>query len=241
MTLVVALKCKDGVVFASESQATAQVGQNFVRYETIKIKELKNNKLWAASGDVNIAEKIERSLVAFQEDNPNFTLSDAELMQDFADGYSGVISDAIVRYRGIWGAAAPVQLDLPEVVIVAYENEQPKIWHINASGSYGCEQNDYHAIGNGSIYAIVMLRRFDLLDIDVETGSVIALKVLSEAIEVSGFGIGEPIHVWTTDNAGSHRKDQDEMTNLKATNKWVTEAEKEHFKIQVTKFRNLES
>jgi len=63
MTLIVALACKDGVILASDSQATTFSTGGPVRRTISKIKYLGDHKLWAASGIEDIRTPVENLVV----------------------------------------------------------------------------------------------------------------------------------------------------------------------------------
>src|SRR5438128_1954642 len=62
MTLILALDCADGLLLASDGQATVSTGGQMVKHETEKLRRPWVNVGWGASGPVSIAQLIENAL-----------------------------------------------------------------------------------------------------------------------------------------------------------------------------------
>jgi 20S proteasome alpha/beta subunit len=236
MTLVVALACKDGVVLASESQATFSIAPNvYARREAIKIKPLGNDKLWGASGAEALVQKVEQDFSILEELHVNFSFSDTSALTAFRDTHTQIAGDAIRRHSQTLG-----QLNAPpptvSLIIVGYENSQPKIWLIAENSiDMFCEQQGCQAIGGGIAFAVPMLGQYTFSEYGIEAGSLIAYKVLTESIAVSAFGIGGPINIWTINENGPHQLNESELDRLAGAYEWWTRTAEEDFKIKVVK------
>lgn len=232
MTLVVALACKDGVVLASESQSTSIIGNVVVKQQVTKIKPFGQDKLWGASGTGDLIQKMEEYFSSSA--TTDFSFSDEETRKPILDAHTLIAEDAAARHMRSIGQ---VNREIPtlSLLIVGHENAQPKIWRIaeNSSDAF-CEQQGYEAIGL-KIFAIPVLGQFNFAEYDTEVGSLIAYKTLTEAISISGFGIGGPIDIWTINEDGPHQLNQAELDSLDATYNWWVRTAEEDFKIKVVK------
>ncbi|HXY86851.1 MAG TPA: hypothetical protein VEG44_00260 [Candidatus Acidoferrales bacterium] len=259
MTLILALACKDGIVFASDSLTTMPVAKDLFTNENIyfkdkitKIKELgdNKNKLWAASGNFGIIQQFEQSLVLLQQKHPNFSFSDEVVMNKLQDGFADILRHANRIHKRVNDLP---EAEMPEteppsaqVLIVGCEctekdeNVLARIFHLDTNGQSMFWEKDfgYKAIGF-DFFALAepMLRQFKTVKYDIQLGCFIAYKVLADSIAHSTV-IGESIDIWTINNNGSHQLGIYELVNLEKTYQWWPDVAKEYFETKVVEKLN---
>ena len=96
----------------------------------------------------------------------------------------------------------------------------------------------YGCTGSGDIFAHTLLKGYQIKEIDVEKGKLLAYNTIKLGIEVGAYGLGEPIYIWTIKKTESkievNKLSNEEMMALKDA--WLSwkEAQRELFdKIQI--------
>ncbi|MGH7868883.1 MAG: hypothetical protein ACREP9_14930, partial [Candidatus Dormibacteraceae bacterium] len=92
MTIVIALSCSDGVVMASDSQATETSAG--VRYNVQKIFQLTDHAVWGGSGDAQTIADIDRALQSSRDQ----VQQSSDLAQDLTDAIRPVL---VRRYGNV--------------------------------------------------------------------------------------------------------------------------------------------
>ena len=241
MTLVIALSCKNGIVMASDGQATVGSSGGPVRVETQKIFKINENTLFGASGSVGTIQKSLQIVSEIKDLESDWTPS---LMNNVRSKlfplYRGEVERHIVFHRTINPNQVPPPPIADIILCKVQEDGQNMIWHIAPDCSdellhelgYGCT-------GNGSIFAHTLLKGFDIKNMTTEEGKLLAYNTIKLAIETGAYGLGEPIDIWTItknkEKVEIHRLSKEEMMALKDA--WVSwkETEKELFKKIVLK------
>jgi 20S proteasome alpha/beta subunit len=240
MTLVIALNCKDGIVMASDGQATAGSSGGPVRIKGEKIFKINDSTLFGASGSVG---NIQRSLEIIRtikglEGDCNSAMMDNVKQQLFL-----IYHADLQRHVTFYKALNPNQIPPPPIadVIIAklQENGEQIIWHIAPDCSDELLQDlGYACTGSGDIFAHTLLKSYEIKNIDVERGKLLAYNTIKLGIEIGAYGLGEPIYIWFIKNIENgieiKKLSDEEMMALKDT--WLSwkEAEREIFgKIQI--------
>jgi len=240
MTLVIALNCKNGIIMASDGQTTIGSSGGPVRVEAEKIFSVNKTTLFGASGTVgNIQKSIDiiRNIKDLEGDWNSAVMHNVK--QQLFPIYHADLQRHVTFYKTI----NPDQMLPPPIADViltkVQENGDRIIWHIVPDCSDELLQDlGYACTGNGDIFAHTLLKGYQIKDIDVEKGKLLAYNTIKLGIEVGAYGLGEPIYVWTiqkTENKIEVKKLPDvEMMALKDA--WLSwrEAQRELFdKIQI--------
>lgn len=198
MTLVIALNCKDGIVMASDGQATVSSSGGPVRVEAEKIFKVNDTTLFGASGSVG---NIQRSLEIIRtikdlEGDCNSTVMHNVIQQLFSIYYSD-----LQRHVTFFKTINPNQIPPPPMadIILAklQESGEKIIWHIAPDCSDELLQDlGYACTGSGDIFAHTLLKGYEIKNIDVEKGKLLAYNTIKLGIEIGAYGLGEPIYIW---------------------------------------------
>lgn len=240
MTLVIALNCKDGIIMASDGQATVGSSGGQVRVEAEKIFEVNNTTLFGASGSVgNIQRSLEiiRSIKDLEGD------WNSAVMHNVKQQLFPIYHNDLQRHVTFFKTINPNQIPPPPItdaiLTKLQENGEKIIWHVAADCSDELLQDlGYACTGNGDIFAHTLLKGYQIKEIDVEKGKLLAYNTIKLGIEVGAYGLGEPIYIWTIEKTESKievkKLSNEEMMALKDA--WLSwrEAQRELFdKIQI--------
>ena len=198
MTLIVALACRDGIVVASETQATVEASGTPVRETVTKIRKVNDSMLWAAAGTVSVIQQVERRLSAFPNEVRRLGIFD--LVPQVKQVVFEIRSEILGRYRALYGDDRGEQrAPASELILVGFANDSPTIIQIFPDGDYEeCEPEvGYVALGIGDVFAHSILHGRNIREHSIEQGILLAYKVIKDAIEVGAYGLGEPIDIWT--------------------------------------------
>jgi proteasome beta subunit len=219
MTLIVGLSCADGLVVASDSQATFLIPGQPVRQTETKLWRVRDAPIvWGASGHVGLQQKIALALEAMDP---------------------GVLRQSIGRLRPklvraivpILKQAAAEFVDLPppervppsaaDLLICGYTAGEGWILEIERGGAD--EQHEHRgmcAIGSGralAYYAMESLRHHEVAHRKVFHGQVIAYRVLEAAIRAAAFGLGPPVQMRVITDSGAEQLSEVRLREIEHT------------------------
>lgn len=213
MTLIFALKCTDGVVFASDGQETIETSceSNPIKTTTCKIKSLGQN-LWAAFGDLSIIQRIESDFKRLEQESPNISwLNEPQRRQRILEHVLNIRRQELNRHRRLYGEDKDRDACKAKILIVGC-NEKPIVWHIDEDAVDECLQEtdceatgsgDIEATGSGDIFAYAIFRTYDTIlrnyniELSIYNGSLLAYRILRSSIDTSASGLGDPIDIRT--------------------------------------------
>jgi len=198
MTLIIALRCTDGIVMASDGQATAMSSGGPVRQRIQKIFKLADNVLFGASGSIGIIQRCRDIIMKHSSElirglSPN-------TRDKIRDELLRILKGELERHKAFHGSTKGAQLADMLICTCEFGSESVpifRIWHICSDCSdelldelgYGCS-------GIGDTFAYTLLSNYYSENIDIERGKVIAYRVIKDAINVGAYGLGEPIDIW---------------------------------------------
>lgn len=189
MTLVLAIPSEAGIVFASDGQLTS--GE--VRASGQKLYRLNDHCAWSASGELALIQRVLELVGTLPVDQPLDQLRDrlAETIKQ------SVMSLLQLDFRTQFFQGNPqalLSLHPGDFVFVEYR-QKPRILHITSYGTPEWIDRPF-ATGNGANFAYALLQKYHERELDIEQASLLALKVIEEAIEVGAYGLGPPIALW---------------------------------------------
>jgi 20S proteasome alpha/beta subunit len=215
MTIVIALSCSDGVVMASDSQASEMAAG--VRFNVPKIFQLANRAVWGGTGDSQTISEIDRALqvVRPQIEGP------ADLTQILPMVIRPVLQRRYANFIQVPG----MQPATPATGTLAcgYDAARGGGWIVEVD--YNCVSSNYgdrgfHAVGSAAGFALLgnaLLAHFRPSQRPLSQGKLIAYRVIDAAVKTAMMGVGGPIQMWYVDADGVHHADDDEMAETQAS------------------------
>ena len=209
MTLIVHIPAKNGLVMASDGQATTGIG---IKIMYKKIYELNDSCIWGMTGETIVQERVEERIA---------TLSDKEKpIQDLCPTLRDIITKCVEELSAGMQPPSLVEEKKPQppysglFAFIEYR-DYPRILYIFADGTVRWQSAVAFAIGSGAPFALALLRKYQSLGkLDLQLAAVLAYKIIAETIEVIE-GVGPPIDVWQLPPAKNLTKE--ELTGLEET------------------------
>lgn len=193
MTLIVAIGCTDGLVFASDSASSdSEVG---TKQPAKKIRTIPGQSiLWASSGDVGLIQNIEEALKGLTLKNtPHKT------RQEIKKRVGPVLKESMdshVPYPDQRFSQPPCAITLFAFV----QDHLPWILEIERNCGdtiFGEDYGYFAAIGSGKPWAQAVFRPHLLTKRDIRLGRIFAYRVLEDSINLAAGGLAQPIHLFS--------------------------------------------
>jgi proteasome beta subunit len=211
MTIILAIPAKNGLVLASDGQITYADG---IRATGKKIFWFNKKCLWAASGRSALSQRVQEQFVQFREGQDS--------LQDIRDTLALTIRKCVNDLYQL-----DQQPPQDNFVFVEY-TDGPRILQITVTGTPEWVTTGVFAIGIGRMFAHALLQKYASLfpdKIDVQRASLLAFKVIEEAIEVGAYGLGRPIDIWQLTQRDIKNLQQEEMLALQDSARGLRETE----------------
>ena len=199
MTLVLALRCRDGVVLASDGQATSDAAGQPTRQPVRKLFSLGGRIAWGAAGSVGLQQSLEEALDVRH---------DALVA---APDPRALIVDALVpiQQRALRDYVAHPGTQPPELACIfcwCDGGGAPRIFSVPRTGSDHQLHDRHAAVGTGDIFAdfaMASIAHLGTSELDLERAKMVALKAISDAIDVAAVYLGPPIQMVAVTAAGA--------------------------------------
>ena len=207
MTLILTIPTKEGVVLAADGQVTS----GSVRFAGQKLYRLNSHCAWAAAGEVALFQRVNELIQVCGVDQPLLNLRDS---------LAGAIKQSVnnllqtdFRTQFFQGNPQALLSLHPGDFVFAECRSEPSVLHITSYGTPEWIDRPF-ATGSGEPFAYALLQKYQRTDFDFHNASLLAVKVIEEAIEVNAYGLGPPIHVWHLTSGGIQILDESHMARL---------------------------
>ncbi len=107
-----------------------------------------------------------------------------------------------------------VQLHLADFIFAEFFSNKPELLHINVFGSPEWMTDRPFVAGNGDLFAYALLSKYQKQCLRLKQASLLAYKVIDEAIAVGAYGLGGPIDLWQISAAGIKNLNASELKTL---------------------------
>lgn len=195
MTLVIALNCKDGIVMASDGQATGGSSGGPIRHRIQKIFKLTDNVIFGASGSVGTIQRSREIVQQFAQQLGTTGL-DTGTKEQIRQQLFQIMKNELERHKSFHGKPEGAPL-ADTLICVRHQDSNCRIWHIAPDcADEFLDELGYGCSGIGDTFAHTLLKIYYSSDLDTERGKLVAYRVIKEAIEIGAFGLGEPIDIW---------------------------------------------
>lgn len=219
MTVVLAIRCANGVVLASDSQIT-DPGRGLT-YPAQKLHTLGQHAAWGGSGSRAVLYDVEQVFT----DEPDSILEaknlghamQARILPILKHHYENFIAEV----PGQEAAGTPATY----VLAAGYVGDTPFIVDIDPNGLIGHhEETGFQAVGSGAAMAQqahALLSHFRMSERDVEYGVLAALRVL-DTLDASSASVGGPMDLCRITPDGADHLTEDEVEDVRRqVNRWI--------------------
>lgn len=219
MTVVLALRCANGVVLASDSQIT-DPGRGMT-YPAQKLHPLGTHAAWGGSGSRAVLFDVEQVLTdeadAVLEARSVGHALQARILPILKHHYANFITDV----PGQEASSTPATY----VLAAGYAGAAPFIIDVDPNGLIGHhEETGFQSIGSGAAMAQqahALLTSFQMSERDVDYGVVAALRVL-DALDASSSSVGGPMDICRMTPEGAHHLTPDEIKDVRRqVDRWI--------------------
>jgi 20S proteasome alpha/beta subunit len=203
LTLALAICCRDGIVFAADSQSTLLTPGQYTKQDTEKLYVLGGRIAWAGAGTVGAIQRVEHVL----------TQHAAEIVRAFGQGHE-------MGARKIHTRVSAVQREVAAEILGDPNEEGASAYLFGGYGATGqwlleidssgvrqwCERGHFTAIGSGTIYAVHAYRSIEhyrLPSLSLVQAQAFAYRTVENAIATAALGLGGAVRMATVTPGGA--------------------------------------
>lgn len=219
MTVVLALRCADGLVLAGDSQITDAA--RGLSYPAQKLHQLGEHAAWGGSGSRAVLFDLERLFTA----SPGSVVEAEDVGHALQEQVLPVLKYHYANFIGEVPGEKPGATPATYVLAAGYRGDEPFIVDVDPHGLIGHYlEVGFHAVGSGAAMAQqagALLAHFRMTERDVDHGVVAAVRVL-DALDRSSPSIGGPMDVCRITPDGASHLDEDEIARVRErVARWV--------------------
>ncbi len=197
MTLALFLKCKNGVVVASDTQST--IGDMMKRSGASKINKINDKIIWAGSGDEAFLSDIDDEIKNLREFN---FIRDGMNMESIKEIISEKVLGIFMKYKKRFDKLS-MEPPTGTIIIATFEKENCFCNGLlmNFTGTAYKINEGYEAIGSSKAYAEVLLKSYYDINMDFEKGIRLSHWIINQCSKTDLF-VNEnvTIYIIKTDN-----------------------------------------
>lgn len=219
MTVVLAIKCLNGIAMASDSQIT-DPGRG-VSYPAQKLHPLGGHAAWGGSGSRAVLYDVEQIFTAEAEAIVEAREVGHAIQARVVPVLKHHYANFIAEVPGQEAAGTPATY----VLAAGYAGDTPFIVDLDPNGLIGHhETTGFQAVGSGAPMAQqahALLAHFRMSERDVDYGMVAALRVL-DALDASSPSVGGPMDLCRITPDGAEHLSPDEVDDVRArVQRWI--------------------
>ncbi|KUI45437.1 proteasome protein [Mycobacterium sp. GA-1199] len=222
MTVVLAIRCADGVAMASDSQITDP--ERGLSYPAQKLHPLGKHAAWGGSGSRAVLYDLEQIFT----NEPDAIVEAPDIGHALQGRVLPVLEHHYKNFIEDVPAGKPGATPATYVLAAGYANGEPFIVDIDPHGLIGhYEEIGFHAVGSGSPMAQqahALLAHFEMGERSVDYGVVAALRVL-DALDASSPSVGGPMDICRITPDGAQHLDEEAVAEVRRTVRRWTELE----------------
>ena len=212
MTVVLAVRCEDGLVLGSDSQVTES--DRGMSYPARKLHQLGDHAAWGGSGARSVLYDLE----------VQFDVEAAEIVgsRDVGHALQERMVPVLRRHYDLFIPDVPGEEmpGTPSAYLLAagYSHGEPFIVKVDPTGLVArYEEVGFHAIGSGAPMAQqagALLGHFQMAQRDVDYGVLAMVRVL-DALAISQPMVGGPLNLFRITEEGARSLDDDEIDEVR--------------------------
>jgi len=203
LTLALAICCRDGIVFAADSQSTLLTPGQYTKQDTEKLYVLGDRIAWAGAGTVGAIQRVEHVLTQHAGDIVRAFSQSHELgARRIHTRVSAVQREVAAEILG-----DPLEEGTSAYLFGGYGVAGQFLLEIDSSGvRQWCERGHFTAIGSGAIYAVHAYRSIEhyrLPSLSLVQAQAFAYRTVENAIATAALGLGGATRLVTVTPAGA--------------------------------------
>ncbi|MGE2720313.1 proteasome protein [Mycolicibacterium celeriflavum] len=214
MTVVLAIRCADGIVVASDSQITDP--ERGLSYPAQKLHPLGKHAAWGGSGSRAVLYDLEQIF----DNEPDSIVEAPDIGHALQGRVLPVLKHHYENFIDDVPAGKPGATPASYVLAAGYTNGKPFIVDLDPHGLIGrYEEIGFHAVGSGSPMAQqahALLAHFGMAERGVDYGVVAALRVL-DALDASSPSVGGPMDICRITQEGARHYDEEAVAEVRQT------------------------
>lgn len=199
-----------------------QITSGMIRSAGSKIYRLNDRCLWSASGELALIQRVQERLTS---------LPNAPLL-NLRDQIGQIITQCVGELLGMdfrtrflpQDPNSLLQLH-PADFVFAEAYPRQCILHMLAYGTPEWIEGRPFATGSGEPFAYALLQKYHGRQLNLNQASLLAYKVIDEAIEVGAYGLGPPIDIWNIRPDGLRQFGESDRAALADACRTLREAE----------------
>ena len=214
MTVVLAIRCDDGLVLAADSQITES--DRGMSYPAQKLHPLGEHAAWGGSGARSVLLELEQVFTTQADEIVGSREVERALQERVLPVLRHHYEHFIPDVPGEETSGTPSAY----VMAAGYSHGEPFIVEVNPNGMVGrYEQIGFHAIGSGAPMAQqagALLAHFRMTARPVEYGVIAAVRVL-DALAQTAPSVGGPLSVCRIRPEGAEPLEEDDIEAVRDT------------------------
>jgi proteasome beta subunit len=221
MTVVLALRCADGLVLGADSQITD--ADRGLSYPARKLHPLGDRAAWGGSG----ARAVLSELEGMFDKNPGPVVEAVDVGQALQERVLPVLRRHYANFiPEVPGQAKGGATPATYVLAAGYTaDDEPFVVDIDPHGLIGrYEETGFHAVGSGAAMAqqaAALLAQYRMTDRDVDHGVLAVVRVL-DALDRTSPSVGGPMNVCRITPGGARDLDEKEIEQTRErVRRWV--------------------
>ncbi|HVE68882.1 MAG TPA: hypothetical protein VNB64_09910 [Solirubrobacteraceae bacterium] len=206
MTLVLAIRCREGLVLASDGQATSDAAGQPTRQPGRKLFDIGGRVAWGAAGSVGLQQTLRRELADLNGHGGD------------ADGVRRRLVSAVVpiQQQALRDFVPHPAAEPPDLACIFCwcDRDGPRILSVPRTGGDHQVHSRYSAIGTGDIFAdfaMATIAHLGTAELGLEQAKMVAYKAIADAIEVAAVYLGPPIQMYVVTSGGARPVPREEI------------------------------
>lgn len=227
MTVVLAVKCAEGIVLGSDSQSTDTSGGNIAhatRSTVQKLFPLGTHIAWGATGSGGVIQRFAHFCSTVDQKQLERPLEELRpALAGFQRQLQRQVHGEVIE--GFYGQQIPAL----GVLFAGFTGGGPWILEVTPGGE-DTEYENFYAVGSAGAFArqaMASVAHYDLANRNLVEAQVIVWRALDACIEAAAWGIGRPIWLYSITEDGAMALSEAEWRGVgDSVNAWK-EAERE--------------
>lgn len=200
MTIAIALRCKDGIVVATDGKvtraSTAYRAIARIWQRADKAHVIAPHAVVTGAGELAMLRAVAERLRSLPESERARGLD--ALVPAARETLVAERTAGLARYAKMHGPEAARELAPRAFVLLCEATPKPRIVYLSEDGDVEDQTHlGYAVVGSGDLTSHVRLQSWDTATLTTEQGAVLAFGLVKDTIESGTFYVSDPVRIWT--------------------------------------------